>query len=263
MWNPFRALVRRLLRRFGLQVSRIGGGFIDVRATVADAKKKGLALNDCIELNADDPAKRGRRDRVLDQLLHCGALDRVLRVCEIGPGTGRYTERIIGTCQPRNYDIYETHRGWRRYLLQTHGTDTATSLHAPEANGTSLGDTPDNSCELVHAHAVFVYLPVMTVIGYITEMLRVCRNGGHICFDYIAAEDFDADAAARWSRLGHNWPVLVPRHLVQELGIRAQATLKSRFAEPYGGSQCEYVVWQKNPVPQDPRQQEPANQSTA
>ena len=51
------------------------------------------------------------------------------------------------------------------------------------ANGTDLSQTPDNSCDLVHAHYVFTYLSVITTFGYFGEMCRVLKPGGFAFFD--------------------------------------------------------------------------------
>jgi SAM-dependent MidA family methyltransferase len=36
----------------------------------------------------------------------------VRRVCEIGPGSGRYAERVIAAVNPNVYEIYETATDW-------------------------------------------------------------------------------------------------------------------------------------------------------
>lgn len=86
--------------------------------------------------------------------LHAG----VRRVCEIGPGSGRYLARTIERCAPEHYEIYETSDAWREWLLNAY------DVIALDGGRRSLRATPEASIDLAKAHKVFSWIaPVMSL----------------------------------------------------------------------------------------------------
>lgn len=241
-----RALLDRLLAKAGYRLTRIDHTFIDTRTTVAEARAAGMSVCDYRESREDDPRKVGRRDRIIAKLRELGVLDHLSRVCEIGPGTGMYLEKVIETARPAAYEFYEIHDGWAAYLEEEYGRRPGCELIRRPADGVSLAATADGSCDLVHAHAVFVYIPLLRVLAYLKECVRVCRPGGHIVFDCFPEAGFATLAAAEaWLKGPHRFPVVIPRRLLEEFAAAHDLTPVAEFAEVYGGGASDYFVWRK------------------
>lgn len=146
------------------------GGYIDARTTVQTAQSKGMSVCDYVEAIWNQP---GATRRVIEEMKKAGCLAPCKRVLEIGPGTGRYLERVLEATTPEQYDIYETAEDWATWLSTTY----APWVCRQPADGHSLGHTPSRSCGLVHAHGVFVYLSLLNAFMYFAEMIRVCEPG--------------------------------------------------------------------------------------
>ena len=103
--------VNRVLRPIGVQVVRgystdpAVSPMVSARRTRAQAKDAGLSVEDYLEHGVDP----GTTGRTLDAMFRLGELgDPVDRICEIGPGTGRYTIRVMDALRPDVYEVYET-----------------------------------------------------------------------------------------------------------------------------------------------------------
>jgi len=237
--------VRRLLNRCGYDIARTGQVFLDAKQTIAAARQQGLSVCDYVESTEDDPRKRGRRDRIIAELQSAGALPHLGRACEIGAGTGRYLEKVIELARPVVYEVYETSRDWTEFLGREYNGRHGCAVVCHTANGQTLDRTAAGSCDLVHAHAVFVYLPLLQSLAYLDECVRVCRPGGHIVFDYLPAEDFKLPVVDTWLAGPHRFPVVIPRDLLEQFRQRHRLRLVRRFPMIYAASQVEYLVWQK------------------
>jgi hypothetical protein len=62
----------------------------------------------------------------------------------------------------------------------TFGKNRNLELICHPADGETLKSTPSSSCQLVHAHAVIVYLPFLKSFSYLREAARVLVSGGHL-----------------------------------------------------------------------------------
>jgi ubiquinone/menaquinone biosynthesis C-methylase UbiE len=154
-----------------------------------------------------------------------------------------YLEKIIESCKPACYEVYETAPDWVTYLGDTYGSLTDLKLHV--ADGYSLRYTRDNSCDLVHAHAVFVYLPMLQVMEYLIECARVCAPGGYIVFDSFLDTSFSYADAKDWLSGEWRFPVIIPRNVI--MGLAEEYSLKSygEFREIYGYSHVNYLIFRK------------------
>jgi SAM-dependent methyltransferase len=241
-------ILKHLLSKFGLQVAKTGQGFISAQETVKKSRKEGLSINDYIEKYADRPEKKGRRDRVLGKLKEAGCLRKLQTVCEIGPGTGRYTEGLLNDVKQSgtlNYEIYETDVGWKKYLIKQYSSDVSNFI-AHSADGKSLKYTESASCDLVHAHAVFVYLPLMQSLRYIKECFRVCIPGGFVVFDYLPSEEFhNIIISEKWLNGPHTWPAPISRELIEKYADHYNFDTVCRFTEPYGETESEYLIYKR------------------
>ena len=166
--------------------------FIPFKQTLDGARKAGLSVSDFV----DAMNKSGATQETIDQMIALGVFKgKIDRVCEIGPGSGRYLEKVIQICEPVYYEIYETAPEWENWLVQKY------NVTPQPTDGNTLTDTPSNSIDLVQAHKVFPGQPTLTTCRYFDEMARVVRNGGKVVFDIVTEECLGDDILANWISL--------------------------------------------------------------
>lgn len=204
--------------------SRIGGRYRTDREVIALAAKRGLSVGDYLE---EEWGQSGRSRGIVQRLHAMGAVTPTLRtVCEIGPGSGRYIERIAEIATPVRYEIYEIERQRARWLARTHPVVVCT------ANGERLSGTADDSIQLVHAHGVFASLKTITCLAYFKEFARVTAPGGHVAFDIVSEECLhDADVAA-WLQTPLRYVNFLSRPFVVEFFERHGLSLVGDFRLP-------------------------------
>lgn len=243
--KKFIALLNGLFLFSGYSLKKNGEDYLPAKPTAAAAKKEKISLCRYLENRENDPGKRGRRDRIMEHMLAAGALQGCQDVCEIGTGTGMYLEKVLELGRPRRYEIYETSRDWVRYLKKTYLGKNGCQFLFHRADGCTLKTTTNNSCDLVHAHAVFVYIPMLTTFDYLREAVRVCRCGGYIVFDCLLDSGFDSKAVENWRKTQWRFPVVIPEKLLRNwlgvLGLR----IVSEFSDLYGASFSNYFILQK------------------
>jgi SAM-dependent methyltransferase len=233
------------LNHYGYDINHIGSGFLNADKTIAAAKKQKLSVCEYLEKTENDPRKHGRRDRIINELESVGVFRRLHRVCEIGAGTGRYLEKVIELAHPVDYEVYETDTGWSKYLFDEYNGRHGSKIICQQTDGNTLGYTADETCDLVHSHAVFVYLPFLQSLQYLNECVRVCRKGGYIVFDFCPSEKLTLKDANAWRHGAHRFLVLMPRKLLDEFANQHCLKTIHTFPIIYGDSQVEYIIWQK------------------
>jgi ubiquinone/menaquinone biosynthesis C-methylase UbiE len=237
-WTLMLTVVNRGLRGLGYQVaptSNSVGSYIDAAKTVEAAKERGLSIREYVEDLWD---QKGATERVVERMRAAGSLAPSRRVCEIGPGTGRYLELVLEAVSPEQYDIYETADDWATWLASTYAPVVA--RHS--ADGHSLQGTPDKSCGLVHVHGVFVYLSFLNAFEYFAEMIRVCQAGGYLVFDFYSDEDFNMEAINRWLQSVNRYPVVLSRAKVLEYFEANGFALVDEFENKHGQSYSHYLI---------------------
>jgi SAM-dependent methyltransferase len=196
--------------------------FISARKTIAAAQKAGLSVGAYIDRTFAVPG--ATRDTVRAMLELADLHDKCERVCEIGPGSGRYAEEVIAALHPDSYEIYETARDWLPHLSQL------PNVVVRDCDGHTLSQTAGSSVDLVHAQKVFVYLEFYATAGYIDEMARVVRPGGTVAFDIVTEDCFDDENVREWAQRGTIYRP-VPRTWTIEFLQRCGLTLRgSHFA---------------------------------
>lgn len=240
-----------LLSRFGLGLiptrpepweswrDRVGGTYRSDREVIRAARRAGQSVGDYREACFGKP---GRVRRIIEQLQRHGALETCAAVCEIGAGTGHYVEQIRAVARPERYEIYETQRRRAAWLSRTQG------VIARSADGRTLGETPDASVDLVHAHGVFDGLNPLYSYGYFAEMARVLRPGGYAAFDIVSESCLDERVLDEWLSLGLRSPRFLPRELVLAVFRGRGMLLAGEFRMPllvHGES--HYLVLRKAP----------------
>jgi SAM-dependent methyltransferase len=239
-------MAKACLRPFGRRLTRPDPphrkthGYIDARATVAAARAARQTICEYVETLWD---QRGATLRVVNEMETAG-LGPCERVLEIGPGTGRYLELVCKLVNPKQYDIYEIADDWAEWLVETYSPPV---IRQP-ADGHTLRSTPTASCDLVHAHGVFVYLNLTNAYEYFVEMLRVCVPGGLLAFDCFPAETFNEDMIIYWLEHGHRYPVALMEEHLRSLFKKGGCKMVREFDNKYGCGKSHYLVFQKGLV---------------
>lgn len=183
---------------------RVHEDYLPFRATLREAQQSGLALGDYIDAKYNVP---GTTEETIERMTELGAFDNgPQRICEIGPGSGRYLTKVKLLTNPQHYEIYETAAPWRKYLVEMHG------VVARRTDGQTLAETPAVSVDLLHSHKVFVGLPIFTTLRYFTEIARVVRVGGKAVFDIESENCLDDALLQRWLEMWEPYAKsIVPR----------------------------------------------------
>ncbi len=211
--------------------------YIDAMETINAAKEKKMSVSDYVE---EIWNQQGATDQVIQHMKEAGSLVPCERVCEIGPGTGRYLERVQKQVHPSHYDIYEVAEDWATWLAETY------SVTRQPTDGHTLKSTPDMSCGLVHAHGVFVYLSLLHSFEYFLDMCRVCAPGGFVVFDFYSDKDFDLKMVKQWLSFRDRYPVVLPMDTIFELFTENHFHLMGEFPNKHGHGFSRYLIFQQD-----------------
>lgn len=221
------------------------GAYMDADSVIQKAEQAGQTLCEYLESQETDPAKRGRRDRIIQNMTTAGCMNDVRSVIEIGTGTGMYMDGVISQAAPQRYEIYETNCDWRQFLKR-HVRNFSVDTTIYDASGHDLSESADDSADLVHAHGVFVYLPTIQTFEYLQEMARVCRPNGFIVFDCYLDTSFNAKIVDQWIDSGWRFPVVQSQPLLEEWYRALKLNRRHRFTEVHGASSVDYEILQKH-----------------
>lgn len=206
--------------------------------TLQAAKSRGQSVRAYVEELWE---QQGCTEKVLQEMRQTGCLETWDRICEIGPGTGRYLELVLQACSPKQYDIYEIADDWATYLAQTY----APIVVRQPTDGKTLSSTPTASCGLVHVHGVFVYLPFLHAFEYFAEMDRICAPQGYLVFDFYPDQDFTLDMIKHWLSFPERYPVILPQQRIveyfQDIGYRLIREFKNKHSHSYS----HYLILRK------------------
>jgi SAM-dependent methyltransferase len=216
--------------------------YIPCAQTIAAARRAGVGVGDYIDRTY---SRVGVTAETVERMRSSGVLQRARRICEIGPGSGRYLEHVQRICSPDRYEIYETAVEWRAYLGRTFP-----HLISHAADGRTLSGTASESIDLVHTHKVFCGLPTMVALSYLREMARVVTPGGAVVFDVptdrsLADEEIDSWLSSH-AAYG-TYPAMLPRQYVIDLLGRRGLRLRTSFHVDLspGTSECFVFVRQQ------------------
>lgn len=235
--------VNRAVRPLGVQVVRGWSTdpaiqpFLSARKTIAAARRAGLSVCDYIDQYSAEPGATAATAQAMLRLARLG--DSVERVCEIGPGTGRYAEQVIAALKPAAYEVYETATDWLPRLREL-----PNAVVMP-ADGHSLSATVSDSVDLVHAQKVFVYVPLVVTVGYLREMARVVRPGGVAAFDVVTENCMDETVTQRWVAEGATLYSMIARQWTIDLLDRCGLSLLGSAFAPLSGGRTELLVFRK------------------
>lgn len=231
----------KMLGRAGFELVKKEGEFQDYipfRQTLQDVEKSGLSLADYIDNNFNVP---GTTQMTIDKMGELGAFDGVVkRICELGPGSGRYLEKVKAVCNPDYYEIYETARPWREWLTEKH------KVVAQPTDGASLSSTPSKSLDLIHTHKMLYGNSILTIFRYMMEMARVVKDGGMVVFDLVTAECINNELMAKWVESGVDHAhSMTPRSVALDYFSSQGFSHRGSFIVPMAPGLTEYFVFKK------------------
>ena len=231
--------INSVLALAGLQLIRKGRAhedFLPFQVTLRAAERSGLPLGDYIDTTYNVP---GATQETIARMVELGVFDNhPQRVCEIGPGSGRYLAKVKELTNPHLYEIYETAADWRKYLVKTYG------VVARRTDGKTLAETPSRSVNLLHSHKVFVGLPIFTTLRYFGEIVRVVAVGGKAVFDIASESCLDDGMMERWLQAWDPYTKsVVPRQWAIEYFVRRGFQLDGTFKITMMPGITEYLVF--------------------
>jgi hypothetical protein len=241
-------IINELIAPLGVELARKHphdwsdvANFIPFESTIKAARESGLSVGDYIDnVMSKTP---GATQYTIDGLVSLGVYSGPIQcVVEIGPGSGRYLERILRVCSPSRCEVYETATKWASYVAKEF------NVIVQPADGHSLKATPTESADVAQAFKVFSGIPFSKTCRYWPEMVRVTRPNGHIAFDAVTELCLETKIVEAWaeSRIDHgSYPALIPRQVVvnyfEERGFRFVGS----FLVPMPPGKTETFVFQK------------------
>jgi SAM-dependent methyltransferase len=235
---------KKTVQKYGYSLTKNVQHYIKAEEITRQSRIKGLSVCDYVESLNIDKRKIGKRDRVIHKMESLNLFLGAKNICEIGTGTGMYLEKTIEKAPVQKYEVYETDQDWNKYLVLEYKTKIE-HLIIHNADGISLYQTKSDTIDLVHAHAVFVYLPIINNYVYLKECVRVCKKDGYIVFDVISDDMFSEEAAKNWLNLNHKFAVITPDSFIFDFIKKNNLALINSFNEIYAGSQSKYFILQK------------------
>lgn len=233
----------RSINKYGYRLEKTGLDYLNPSVVVNEAKNNNLSL--CEYLESTNKGGVGvRRDEIIKNIVDTIHLKKP-NIVEIGAGTGMYLEKFISNFNPTKYEVYETNLNWVDYLKKTYISNEC--LKFCIADGRTLNQTKSDTVDLVAAHGVFVYLPIIQTINYLNEMYRSCKVGGFIVFDCFTNDNFKMDVINNWLNDEHEYtfPVVVSIQLIEEFANINKLKLVKKFDIKYHASNSTYFIFQK------------------
>lgn len=214
--------------------------FLPLRETLEGARQAGQSLGDFIDAKHNAPGvTRDHHDRLVQMGAFAG---RTECVCEIGPGSGRYLEKVLTVCRPARYEIYETSGEWADWLVRSY------PVVALPTDGHTLSSTPSGSVDLLLAHKVFVCLLYVNSCSYFREIVRVMRAGGRVVFDVMTENCVGPESVDAWLKTGVNartYPAIMPKRVVTEYFEENGFELLGTTLVPMRPAQTESFVFRR------------------
>lgn len=220
--------------------------FLDFQRTARAAGNAKKSIADYLEVIWDC---EGQADRVSQWMQQVGCYSVCETIVEIGPGSGRFLLPTLERAKPSRYEIYETAHRWAGWLT---ASNQPRVVNQP-ADGHSLSATKDASCELVHAHGVFVYLNPLICFEYFLEMMRVSSPRGHVVFDFFPTEGFDECTVLKWLTTKDRFATILPYKLVVSFFQRRGFNMIGTFSRPVSAGLATYVAFRNEDGTHAPR----------
>lgn len=105
------------------------------------------------------------------------------RVCEIGPGTGRWSRHIAEQIPQGELHLVDPSPWMVRFLNEYFSSSPNVSAHIND--GQSLPFDKQNWLDLIFSANTFVELKLGVIWSYACDFARVLKSGGNVVVDYI------------------------------------------------------------------------------
>lgn len=242
--NLLKSRINHALNAIGFELVRQQHRWDDPREylpfaeTIRWARQAHMSVGDYVEATYNVP---GAVQDTIDRMIELGVFDGpTQRICEIGPGTGRYLEKTLQVSHASYYEFYETATPWARWLVKQY------PVTFQPTDGSTLSSTPTASIDLVQAHKVFVATPFLTTYRYFMEMTRVARMDGKIVFDVMTEACMDEATLQRWMCANipmSPYPNLIPEQFALNVFQRVGCHLDGTFFIPTLPGWSKYMVF--------------------
>jgi ubiquinone/menaquinone biosynthesis C-methylase UbiE len=184
--NIAKQIAKNALSAFGLQLTRKTKSQGCTYLWLEEAKQAGMEINDFIE-----------KDQSKQPLAELGALvfpyiSPQSVICELGPGTGCYTRRLIDKVPDGEFHVVDYDQYTLDFLKNYFSARPETRFHLN--SGYSLPFEKDSWMDLTFATSIFTGVNLTFFGLYIREFMRVLKPGGHCVFDY-----FDISTSEGWN----------------------------------------------------------------
>lgn len=160
------------------------------------------------------------------------------RVCEIGPGTGRWSRHIADRV-PRGEVHLVDHSPWMVSFLRRYFA-ARPHVQAHLGTGFVLPFQRDSWLDVVFATGTFVALKLGVIYQYAHDFQRVLTPGGHVVLDYI-----DPTSAEGWQHLESRVLADVYTFHAPEVLDRVFASAGFALVKRQQVHKSTYVVYQK------------------
>jgi hypothetical protein len=215
--------------------------FIPFEETVSRARAAGLSVGDYIDAVMNRAP--GMTQEAVDRLTAMGIFSPSIGTAlEIGPGSGRYLEKVLKACAPRRYEVYETAPDWADYLGRHY------PVIVQPTDGRSLAATATGSVDLAQAYKVFSTIPFVATCRYWAEMVRVVGPRGTCVFDVMTENCLSPATVDTWAASGienGSFPASLPRAVVTGFFETNGFELIGSFLGPMPPGQTETMVFRR------------------
>jgi SAM-dependent methyltransferase len=149
-------------------------------------------------------------------------------VCEIGPGTGRWSRHILQQVPHGELHLVDPSPWIVRFLADYFGA--AQNVHAHVNDGQSLPFERDTWLDLVFSANTFVELKLGVIWLYAHEFARVLKPGGYAVVDYV-----DPTTSDGWQHLVNQGPDMAPVYtfhapeVIDRVFLSAGLTIQRRY----------------------------------
>jgi ubiquinone/menaquinone biosynthesis C-methylase UbiE len=132
-------------------------------------------------------------------------------VCEVGPGTGRFSRCMLPRIPNGQLHLVD-HSPWMVRFLQSYFHEQP-QVHVQLGDGQSLPFARSRWIDVVFVAGTMVALKLGTIQLYALEFARALKPGGVVIFDYI--DPTTADGWAHLATEGHRLPDVYTYHAAQ------------------------------------------------
>ncbi len=239
------SIVNQLLGAAGLKLAREHDWsdprtYIPFKTTQRAALRAGLSIGEYVD---DTYNVAGATQETVDEMAKLGIFDgKIEYISEIGPGSGRYLEKVAQMKPQAFYEIYETATAWGNWLADHY------RVTFQPTDGKWLSATPTAAVDLLHAHKAFGVMPFLSTCRYFYEIARVVKPGGKVVFDIVTEECMDDETLDRWIESGIQsgpYPSFIAKDFTLSFFQKRGFKLIGNFFIPMKPGKTEYLAFIK------------------